>query len=227
MGTVTQRGGGCDAGADPLALLGGSGYSAQIWTASSAAARFPCASRTFFMPWNGARNSLIKAFSTSVWVDRKIIWRLGRCFCELPAGPDGVTFTLGDAHEAFPAVLGLIDAHQHVAAFEARIAADHENNELDPGLFVFQCHPRGASEFERRERSIVLEISAVDHRALLVSKIARRRNVSETRAVVRRCACPHVLSKLMQRVQAVDKDVAFDQNVAGDDAACRIPHASR
>ena len=45
----------------------------------------------------------------------------------------------------------------------------------------------------------------------------------ETRAVVRRCACPHVLSKLMQRVQAVNKDVAFDKNVAGDYAVAGFP----
>src|SRR5262245_21056936 len=103
-----------------------------------------------------------------------------------------------------------------MSALEARVAADHEDNELDPRLLVSQLPPRGASEFERRERAKVLEISAVDHRTVFVSEITSWRDVSKARAVVSGRARPHVLAQHMQRVQAVDEHVAFDMDMAGD-----------
>src|SRR5215475_10134869 len=94
---------------------------------------------------------------------------------------------------------------------EPGIAADHEYNELDPGRRVSELPPRGASELERRKRAIVLEIAAVDHRTVFVSEITGRRDVSEARAIMSGSARPHILAQDMQRVQAVDEDVAFDQ----------------
>ena len=148
-------------------------------------------------------------------IGRKIVWRLGG-FLRNAGVARRRTFALGDAHQAFSAVPGLIDPQQR-AGSETRIAADHEDDELDPRLFIIQRRPGGAGEFERRERAIVFEISSIDHRTVLVSEIARRRDIGETRAIVRRRACPNVLSQHVQRVEAVEKHVAFDQDMAGDD----------
>jgi hypothetical protein len=74
-----------------------------------------------------------------------------------------------------------------------------------------------AGELKRRQRAIILEISAVDHRALAAAEVALGRDIGEARAVVGGRARAHVAADFMQFVEAVEKDVPLDEHLPGDD----------
>jgi hypothetical protein len=107
----------------------------------------------------------------------------------------------------------------------------------------------------RRQGAVILEIASVDHRAVPLRQpgvpgrlqtfpvrwpalrilgwffpapeIARRRNVGEASAVVRRRARAHIAFEHVQRVKGVDEDIPFNHDVAGDDPFARFPPSYR